>query len=193
MVMQLPCHVNASALSAPVAILAGSSEGDKPSLSDRRRRAKPPRPGPLKRPNRSSHGLDCNACLSSPEGGRGFSCVFRHHLLKNQPLSVGFFSPASPSVGTGSGAWPLELAHPQVAIFGVDSAVFCSLFSVALLNIQGQMSCIGAGLRAIGLFFRLLWRTRPKQRKAQKNRFAAACRCGTDVSASLASRRLSTS
>ena len=116
-----------------------------------------------------------------------------HHLLKNQPLSVGFFSPASPSVGTGSGAWPLELAHPQVAIFGVDSAVFCSLFSVALLNIQGQMSCIGAGLRAIGLLFRLLWRTRPKQRKAQKNRFAAACRCGTDVSASLASRRLSTS
>ena len=146
-----------------------------------------------KRPNHSTWRQSINACLSASEGGRGFSSAFHHHLLKNQPLSVGFFSPASPSVGTGSGAWPLELAHPQVAIFGVDSAVFCSLFSVALLNIQGQMSCIGAGLRAIGLFFRLLWRTRPKQRMAQKNRFAAACRCGSDVSARLASRRLSTS
>lgn len=81
--------------------------------------------------------------------------------------------------------WPLEHAPPEVVVFGVHSAVFLSLFSAALLSIQGPKSWIGAGLQGIGLLLRLLWRARPRQRKAQKNRPEAACRCGTDVSASL--------
>ncbi|HCE27934.1 MAG TPA: hypothetical protein DET46_03380 [Comamonadaceae bacterium] len=81
--------------------------------------------------------------------------------------------------------WPLEHAPPEVALPGALSAVFLSLFSAALLSIQGPKSCVSAGLRVIGLLLRLLGSARPRQRKAQKSRLAAASRCGTDVSATL--------
>ena len=51
---------------------------------------------------------------------------------------------------------PLEHAPPEVAVPGAHSAVFLSLFSAALLSIQGPKSWIDAGLRAIGLLLRLL-------------------------------------
>ena len=51
---------------------------------------------------------------------------------------------------------PLEHAPPEVAVPGAHSAVFLSLFSTALLSIQGLNSCIGAGLRVVGLLLRLL-------------------------------------
>ncbi len=51
---------------------------------------------------------------------------------------------------------PLEHAPPEVAVPGAHSAVSLSLFSTALLSIQGLNSCIGAGLRVVGLLLRLL-------------------------------------
>ena len=52
---------------------------------------------------------------------------------------------------------PLEHAPPEVAVPGALSVVFLSLFSAALLSIQGPQSCVGAGLRAVGLLLRLLY------------------------------------
>ncbi|TXH88100.1 MAG: hypothetical protein E6Q78_12705 [Rhodoferax sp.] len=105
--------------------------------------------------------------------------------MKSQPLSGWDFFCPFPLCWRGFAPRPLEHAPPEVAVPGALSVVSLSLFSAALLSIQGPKSCVGAGLRAIGLLLRLLWRARPRQRKAQKNRLAAACRCGTDVSASL--------
>ena len=85
----------------------------------------------------------------------------------------------------GFGYLPLERHRPCNSCFQAFSASLSLFFSATLLNIQGAKSCIGAGLRAIGLLFRLLWRARPRQRKAQKNRPEAACRRGAEVSACL--------
>ncbi len=45
------------------------------------------------RPNHRIQGLKADVLPFAPKGGRGFGSVFRHHYSKNQPLSVGFFSP----------------------------------------------------------------------------------------------------
>ena len=104
-----------------------------------------------------------------------------HHNVKSQPLSGwDFFCPFS-QYWPGFRPWPLEHAPPRVAVPGALSAVFLSLFSAALLSIQGPKSCVGAGFRAIGLLLRLLGSARPRQRKAQKNRLAAACLYSTNA------------
>lgn len=88
------------------------------------------------------------------ESGRGFGSVFHHHNVKSQPLSGwDFFYPCPPCVGAVS--------------------------RLGFLSIQCPKSCIGAGLRTMGLLLRLL-----RQRKAQKNHSEAACGRGTDVRAS---------
>ena len=135
--------------------------------------------------NHRNHALKAEMLLSLSGCGRGFGSVFHHHNVKSQPLSGWDFFCLFPLCWRGVAPRPLEHAPPEVAVPGALSAVFLSLFSAALLSIQGSKSCVGAGLRAIGLLLRLLGSARPRQRKAQKNRLAAACRCGVNVSASL--------
>ena len=110
--------------------------------------------------------LKISAFLKNLILGRGFGSVFRHHNVKSQPLSGWDFFCPFPQCWRGFGPWPLEHAPPEVAIPGTLFPVFLSLFSVALLSIQGPKSCVGAGLRAIGLHLRLLGSARPGQRRA---------------------------
>jgi hypothetical protein len=70
--------------------------------------------------------------------------------VKSQPLSGWDFFCPFPQCWRGFGRFPLEHGPAEVIGFGELSAVFLSLFSAALLSIQGPKSCIGAGLRAIG-------------------------------------------
>ena len=85
------------------------------------------------------------------------------------PTLIGwdFFCPI-PQCWRGFRPWPLEHGPPERALPGSHSATFLSLFSAALLSIQGPKSFIYEDLRAIGLLFRLLGMARPRQRKAQK-------------------------
>src|SRR6218665_2167581 len=54
---------------------------------------------PAYRPNRRIHVRKANALPPDSEGGRGFGSRFHHHYLKNQPLSLSFFSPYPPPPG----------------------------------------------------------------------------------------------
>ena len=69
----------------------------------------------------------------------------------------------------GSGSLPLEHTPAEITVSGAHSPICASLFSAALLNIQGTKSCIGAGFRGIGLFLRLL-RARDRNRERQEER-----------------------
>lgn len=86
------------------------------------------------------------------------------------PTLIGwdFFCPF-PQCWRGFAGRPLDHASPEVGVPGAFFALFLSLFSAALLSIQGPKSWIGAGLRAIGLLLRLVGSTRPRQQKAQNN------------------------
>lgn len=79
-----------------------------------------------------------------------------HHNLKSQPSSVGIFFARSPCVGAVSGPCLLSTPLPKSPFQARIPPFFLSLFSVALLSIQGPKSCVGVGLRAIGLLLRLL-------------------------------------
>src|SRR6218665_2521404 len=103
-------------------------------------------------------------CLKS---GFRFNSVFHHHLPKSQPLSVGIFFARNASVGAVSRLGLLSTPL-QKSSFRARIPPFFSLFSAALLSIQGPKSCIGAGLRAIGLHLRLLGSVRPRQRRHKK-------------------------
>ena len=65
----------------------------------------------------------------------------------------------------GFRGWPLEHTPSKTPLSGPHSATFFSLFSAALLSIQGPKSFIYADLRTIGLLFRLSRMTRPRQQK----------------------------
>jgi hypothetical protein len=55
----------------------------------------------------------CTACFAYVHATVGGGRVSHHHYLKNQPLSVGFFSPIPPSVGAGSGYAAKDAAAPN--------------------------------------------------------------------------------
>src|SRR6218665_728995 len=103
---------------------------------------------PAYRPNRRIHVRKANALPPDSEGGRGFGSVFRHHYLKNQPLSVGFFCP-SPPVLARVRATLRRTPPPRPPPF---RAVLRSLFPPILCFCEGRRCTypsIGAGFRLL--------------------------------------------
>ena len=87
-----------------------------------------------------------------------------------KPTALGwFFFACTPLRWRGSGSLPLEHTPAEITVSGAHSPICASLFSAALLNIQGTKSCIGAGFQGIGLFLRLL-RARDRNRERQEER-----------------------
>jgi len=86
--------------------------------------------------------------------------------LFKKPTVIGwFFFARFPLCWRGFRGWPLEHTPSKTPLSGPHSATFLSLFSAALLSIQGPKSFIDADLRAICLLFRLLGMARPRQQK----------------------------
>ena len=81
--------------------------------------------------------LKNSAFLKSLMHGRGFSSVFRHQYLKTQPLSVGFFSARSASVGAVPGVGIFSATPLMVPVSGS----FGPVFSLCSLSGQARARC----------------------------------------------------
>ena len=68
-------------------------------------------------PNHRIHGLKVDELIFCTEGGLGFGPVLRHQISKNQPLSVGFFSPVPASSGAGCRRNLLSTPFRHLSIF----------------------------------------------------------------------------
>jgi len=139
MVMQLPCVVNASALSPPVDTVQIENRkmtGCRWAASNTAIRTfSHASPMATKCPNCPNQGRNSNAFLSTSEPERGFGSRIDHHYLKNQPFSVGFFRPLPPVLARVRAL----LRRTQPPWMTPFQAVFRSLFQPILCFCEGRL------------------------------------------------------
>ena len=95
--------------------------------------------------------LKISAFLKNLILGRGFGSVIRHHYLKNQPFSVGFFR-LFPQCLRGFRAWPCERRPCEGGIFAPTDVSLFSVFSGGYVSVLEAISFAGAGCDALTAF-----------------------------------------
>ena len=121
----------------------------------------------------------CSTELIAAEIGRVASPQ-HHHNLKSQPLSGWDFFCPERQCWRGSGPLPCARQPHDRASSCTFSASLLAVFSVCLASAFDPVSSIHAGLRGAGCEWQLLYRRRPRTKKAKKTarrrRLARECR-----------------